>query len=77
MADQIRAKAQAMKVEDNGHSESIQLWAVKGDGDNAEDNAFATATPFLKLEMSIDNPTAKGFIKPNKKYYIDITEAPE
>lgn len=42
-----------------------------------EDNEFAAATPNGKLEMTITNPAAIGFLKPGKKYYLDFTEAPE
>lgn len=60
-----------------GRSESVKLVAVYGGSTNAEDNTFASATPGGSLELNVDNPSAQGFFKPGKKYYIDITEAPD
>lgn len=82
MTNKIRAKMQAQTVIPPeatmyGRSETVKLVAVYGGSTNAEDNTFATASPSGSLKLVIDNPSAQGFFKPGKKYYIDIVEAPE
>ena len=56
----------------------VTLSAVYGtdDKDNEENNQFAEATPSGSVEMYIDNPNAKGFLKQGKEYYLDFSEAP-
>ncbi len=48
----------------------IVLNAVYG---NPEDNTFANATPWGKLEFSLGNPTADIF-EPGKKYRVTLEE---
>ncbi len=50
--------------------------AVYGGSTNAEDNSFASATPSGHMQLTITNPDVRGFFKPGKKYYVDITEVP-
>lgn len=59
------------------YSESVKLSPVCGGQTSAEDNSFSKATPGGKLELTVDNPSVKGFFKPGRKYYIDIVECPE
>ena len=66
---------QVQSIEVNTYSETPKLTAVYGGSSNAEDNSYAKATPSGKLELQIDNDGAKGFFKPGKKYFVDITEA--
>jgi hypothetical protein len=60
-----------------GTNEEVELSAVYGGSTNAEDNTYARATPTGRLQLQIDNPSAQGFFKPGKKYYVDISEVPE
>lgn len=73
----IRAKMQVQEIAVTTYSETPKLTPVFGGGTNAEDNTYSKATPSGKLELQIDNPAAKGFFVPGKKYYVDITEAAE
>lgn len=75
MLSRIRAKVTVHRAERSGGSERVELGAVKSGGDDPEDNAFATATPYLKLEMTIDNPDAQGYFQPGRRYYLDVTPA--
>lgn len=43
---------------------------------DTENNQFAEATPSGRIEMSINNPKAIDFFKPEMSFYIDFTEAP-
>lgn len=66
---------QVQEIIVNTYSETPKLTAVYGGSANAEDNTYAKATPSGKLELQIDNDAAKGFFKPGKKYYVEISEA--
>lgn len=72
---QIRAKVSVQEITDNGHSERTKMSGVSTG--TPEDNTFSKATPLLIIDMGVDNPAAKGFFKPGKKYYVDFTEATE
>jgi len=69
----MRAKFSCNSVDENGMA---HLSAVYGtdDKDNEENNQFAAATPYGVLEMQVDNPSVKDFLKPGKDYYLDFTE---
>jgi hypothetical protein len=57
----------------NGSHESVSLSAVYAEtGVNKE---WATATPSGSLSLSIDNPSAQGFIQADKEYIVTIREA--
>lgn len=73
----LRAKMLCQSVTDTGFADNVRLTPVWTDGKNSEDNTYAKATPAGELTLQIDNPTARGFIKPQKKYYVTITEASE
>ena len=75
----IRAKFICDSVEGDEYGENFKLSAVYGtdDKDNEENNQFAEATPSGQLEMMISNPTAKGFFKEGKSFYLDFTEVDE
>lgn len=67
---------QVLEVTDTGYSERVKLCAVHA-GISPEDNTFSKATPSAALEMQIDNPSARGVMKPGQKFYVDFTPAPE
>lgn len=73
--DSIKAKMKVQTVTLNGYSETTKLYCEYSN--TPEDNSFSKATPSGNMELVIDNPNAQGFLKPLKKYYITITEAPE
>jgi hypothetical protein len=60
----------------SGQYHKVQLGAVYGkDGENKD---FADATPAGECWMNINaGCPALGFFKPNKKYYVTFTEAPD
>ena len=69
----MRAKFQCNSVTNYGPGEKAELSAVYGDG-NPENNQFNNATPYAELKIQIDNPSARGYFKPGKTYYLDFTE---
>ena len=71
----MRAKFRCDGVTAGDGYEEVFLWAVWGGSTNAEDNQFSAATPSGELKMTISNPNAFGFFKPEGKYYLDITVA--
>lgn len=56
----------------SGYSDRVNLVAVYGGSTNAEDNTYAKATPTGSLELQIDNPSARGIIKPDAEFYVDL-----
>lgn len=73
MPKSVRAKIFVQQVTDNGYSEQTKMSGVFSG--TPEDNTFSSPTPCLSIDMTVDNPNAKGFFKPGKKYYVDFTEA--
>lgn len=73
MSKKTRAKFTCNEVTTNSYSERATLNAVYADG-KPEHNGFAQATPWGELVIQIDNPAAKGFFKPGKNYFLDISE---
>jgi hypothetical protein len=71
----LRAKMQVQSVETTTYSENVKLSCVYGGSSNAEDNTFAKATPSGGMTLQIDNPTAKGILKPGDVVYVDVTLA--
>jgi len=68
----MRAKFNCVSVTCYGHQRVANLEAVTAD--NPENESFAQATPQGGLQISIDNPSAMDFFKPQKSYYLDFTE---
>jgi hypothetical protein len=66
---------QVQSVEANTYSEIVKLSCVYGGTKNAEDNTYAKATPSGGMHLQIDNPTAKGSLKPGDVVYVDVTIA--
>lgn len=77
----MRAKFLCNNVVSEGEGESkyesISLHAVYSSDKNEEDNQFSKATPWGEYRMTVTNPKAFGFFKPQKKYYLDFTEVEE
>lgn len=73
MSKTIRAKMRVQEVTINDYSDKVKLSAVYGGSNNAEDNSYAKATPSGSLELQIDNPNARGVIKPGMIFYVDMT----
>lgn len=71
----IRAKLQVSEVTDTGYADKVRMHAVYSGDKNSEDNTFAKATPSASLEIQIDNPAARGLMKPGQKFYVDFTPA--
>ena len=69
----IRAKMEVREVTLNEYSDRVKLSCVYGGTTNAEDNTYAKATPTGGMELQIDNPSARGHIKPGAKFYVDLT----
>ena len=59
------------------YADDVEFACVYGNSTNAEDNTFASATPSGGMKLCVNNPAVRGLFKPGKKYYVDITEAPE
>lgn len=67
----IRAKFRCYSVTDLGDSEQVVLTAVNGtEGDNAQ---WSKWTPMGRLEMTINNPGARGKFKVGEYYFLDFT----
>ena len=66
---------QVSEVTDNGHSDRVKLHAVYTGDKNSEDNTFAEATPTANIDITINNPTARGLMKPGQKFYVDFSPA--
>ena len=54
--------------------ERIELAPV-WDGKDGENRAFSTATPAGKLELTITNSDAHGYVEPGELYYVEIRKA--
>jgi hypothetical protein len=70
----IRAKFQCGSVEVSEYTEMVKFHAVSSE-DGQGNKEWSDATPFGLLEMRISNSGARGFYKPGKSYFLDITEA--
>lgn len=79
----LRTKFQVEHITDFGSydkvnpNKKVKLNAIYSHNKNTEDNQFSSATPSGMLEMMISNPNAVDFFQPGKKYYLDISEAPD
>lgn len=62
--------ASVTQLESGG--EHSKLYPVKGN--DPEDAPYSTYTPNGNLELTITNPTLRGFFKPGKSYVLDIEE---
>lgn len=71
-----RAKFVCNSVKDMGWSQEAALTAVYANG-KPEDNEFAAATPSGQITINVSNPALKGFFKPQRNYYFDISECSE
>lgn len=69
----MRAKFKVDHVDDYGVQVIAYAAPVCEDG-IPENKRFNKYTPFGKLEISITNPDAMGFLQPGKSYYLDFTE---
>jgi len=66
----VRAKFTVMSIKDNR-----LIMECLYSPEVPEDQAFCTATPWGKIEMSIDNPKALEQFEVGKAYYADFTKA--
>lgn len=57
------------------YSDKVRLAAVYTGDKNSEDNTYSKATPSASVEMQIDNPSARGQMKPGQRFYVDFTPA--
>jgi hypothetical protein len=60
----------------SGDHTVVALWPVT-DGGIPEDARFYASTPSGKIELTINNQSARTFFKPGKSYYVMFVEAPE
>lgn len=73
-----RAKFECYAVEPQyGEAKRVLLRAVYSPDDKGEDGGFTRATPYGELVMNIDNPAAACQFEVGKRYYLDISAAPE
>ena len=72
MSKTIRAMMQVQSVEHTTYSENVKLGCVYGGSQNAEVNTYAKATPSGGMNLQIDNPNAKGLLKPGDVVYVDL-----
>lgn len=71
----VRAKFSVTSVKKFGNgSANVRLGTVYSE--TPEDNQFSKAKPSGFIEITIDNPTAQGFLVPGKNFYVDFTLAP-
>lgn len=74
MPEKIRAKIRVSTVTQyDAGQEVVEAHAVHVGG--AENTSFAKYTPSLNLSITIDNPEAKGFLKPGAEFYLDFIPA--
>jgi len=55
--------------------ENVVLQPVSSGGPDDPNQSFAQATPSGKLEMTIDNPAAWGYLEPGIEYFVEIRRA--
>ncbi len=71
----MRAKFRCNSVTDFGNGGSkASLSAVVDDG-TPENERYHTATPSGSMEISISNPAVRDFLKPERYYFLDFSEA--
>lgn len=58
-----------------GPREEVVLRAVTDTDPAGDDSDFAEASPYGKLELTIDNEEAHGYFAPGDKYYLGFTRA--
>jgi hypothetical protein len=66
----VRAKFRVQSVTDFGNVKQVKLVPVTDDG-IPENERFHKYTPSGSLEMTIDNPPAADYFKPQHEYYLD------
>ena len=81
MVDKTRCKFKCMTVTKHEGVEIVKMSAVCGKWDDktgiGDDNTYAKYSPSGEFEITIANEAVFGFFKPGKKYYMDITAAPD
>ncbi|MGB0817410.1 MAG: hypothetical protein ACPGQQ_00795 [Candidatus Puniceispirillaceae bacterium] len=81
MPDQVRCKFECKSVLKLETQEQVKMSAVCGNWDDktgiGEDNTYAKYSPSGEFELTVANEACFGFFEPGKKYYLDITPAPE
>ena len=70
----VRAKFTVESVTEYGYGGKKAVLRAVYSG-KPEDNQFAKATPSGMVEITVDNPATRDFLKPGKSYYIDFSEA--
>ena len=68
----IRAKFTVTGVMDNGSHKTVHM-EPRYDDSIEEDRRFYNATPWGKMEMTIDNPVALEQFKIGQAFYADFT----
>lgn len=76
----MRAKMKLNSVLRTGGKEVLKFSAVCKTGgypDSGldEDNTYARFSPTAEVEIHVANPELFGKFEPEKKYYVDFTEA--
>jgi len=72
-----RAKMRVQSVTVDEYNDNVEFQAVYGGTTNAEDNTYASATPSGSMKLCVNNVAVRGWFKPGRSYYVDITEVPE
>lgn len=66
----IRAKFEV--IERVGENQTTVILEPRYDESVPEDQRFSEATPWGKLEMFVNNPTAIQILQPGQKFYLDL-----
>lgn len=64
----------ASAAEDGCTNEQVVLDAVHSDDPGDPNKQWTTWTPMAHLTIAINNPAAKGVVKPGKQYMVTLTE---
>ena len=62
-----------MDADYTGHPKVNELWVFNPVTDGEENAAWATATPWGRLELSVDNEAAWGLVEKGYEFYLDLT----
>lgn len=66
----IQGTVVVQHVTDNGYTEQVKLYASAA---STATNTFAKDAPKMTIELTVDHPDAKGFLKPGKQYRVEFT----
>lgn len=71
----VRAKFTVIAITDRGNPTKTITLEPRYDSTIPEDRRFCQATPWGRLEMSIDNPAAVEQFRIGQAFYVDFSPA--